>query len=164
MEFYDVDLEKVEALAKAGHDDKFMANIVGVSVRQWNVWKEKHPTFFAKLNQWKQQADQTVQNNLFKLANGWEEEVLEPVYDQRQGKIVMVKKIIKHKPNFNAQKFWLSKRQPKYWGDDPAPMPVVPVEVTHKGKVEHNIKLDDDDLEDRIVNLRPSTNRMGSMN
>lgn len=107
--------EKILDLATSGKTDVQIAEIIGVTERTINVWKNKNPDFFQSLKEAKSTADSMVEAALFARAIGYSCKETKVFY--KDGK-VFEHIITKHyPPDVTAQIFWLKNRQPEVWGD-----------------------------------------------
>jgi hypothetical protein len=143
----DIDLNKVRQLAEYGHTDDFMADFFNVSPSVWQYWKKANPTFFKKLKGWKNTADDRVERALFERAMGYEWEEEGVVFDRllrKPVKVVIEKRL---PPDVNACIFWLKNRRREQWREK------VEVETKHSGAIQHDVKTDKFELDERIKML-----------
>lgn len=116
-------------LAGKGFIDSEIAEIMGISERTLNNWKEKHPEFMQSLKDGKEEPDQAVERSLFERATGYVNKnavkifmpanAEEPVYAPYEEHVA---------PDVTAQIFWLKNRRPDRWRDRQ--------EVEHSGTVQ----------------------------
>lgn len=106
-------VDEVQAIAMAGATDEEMASILKVSPELLDSWMEYYPRFREAVEKGRTAADGKVVAALFKNATGYdytEDEVVRT----RRGSVVLEAR--KHVPGeTNAQKFWLTNRQPEKW-------------------------------------------------
>lgn len=127
----------VRALARAGHTNAEMADLLNVSSKCLWQWRDKYPEVRAALDDGKSVADQMVVDALYKRALGYEYDVedAETLYvPNAQGNPIIKssKKVRKHiniPPDVGAICFWLKNRRPDEWRD------------VYKGEVSANIIL-----------------------
>jgi hypothetical protein len=113
--FDTVDQVKAEKLARAGWDDKQLADFFGVTEKTWNNWKLAHPAFFQALKDWKDEADQKVERSLYERAVGYthrEEKIF-----QFQGEIIRAETFKHYPPDPTSMIFWLKNRKKDEWRD-----------------------------------------------
>lgn len=91
-------VEQARKLAEMGHTDAEIAAFFGVAVRNFHVWKSKHPDLMAALRVGKDAADERVKRALFQNAVG---------YTDPDGE--------HYPPNTTACIFWLKNRRPEDW-------------------------------------------------
>lgn len=116
----DLTILAVEFMARAGLTDKEMADKLGIDKSNFNVWKKKHPDFFEKLKEGKNEADKQVEQSLFKMATGFYYDAEKPVVVST-GDFTSEVQIANYqefyKPVPVAAIFWLKNRQPEKWRD-----------------------------------------------
>lgn len=135
-------------LALLGITEREMANIIGISIDLFNLWKKSHPDFLAALQKGRTEAPAMAANTLFRRAMGWEHLAVKMFpnrvkeYDPRTGKLVReYTEIIEHEyvqkypPDVAALKHFLAAKFPEIWGDKS--------EVKHTGEIEHKYNLKD---------------------
>ncbi len=133
-------LAKAKSAYLEGATDKQVADLIGVHVSTIYDWKLKRPEFSEASKSWKANADEMVENALYKRAMGW----TGPDTDIRvvDGEIVMTE-IEKHYPPDPASMiFWLKNRRRETWRDR--------VDVNHSGNLSN---LTDDQVEERHQEL-----------
>lgn len=91
-------VEQAGKLAELGHTDAEMADFFGVGVRNFHMWKSRHPALAAALRVGKDVADERVKRALFQNAVG---------YTSPDGQ--------HYPPNTTACIFWLKNRRPDEW-------------------------------------------------
>ena len=108
--------------------DSEMAQFLGVSDKLLDSWKIYYPLFNKAIEEGRSQADLEVIHALHKNAVGYDYTTDEVVRTRRGAQVVTV---TKHMPaETNAQKFWLSNRNPAQWN--------VPSQVSLGGRGKEN--------------------------
>lgn len=123
--------ERLQIVARQGLTEKEMCNVLGITEKTINNWKNKHPEFLQSLKDWKTHADADVEKSLYQRATGYEHP--EDKIFNDSGKPLIVPTIKHYPPDATSMIFWLKNRQPKKWRD----------------KTEQEITLSDD-LTDRL--------------
>lgn len=108
--------EQVFKLALLGLDDKEMANILLVSERTLNRWKNEHPTFCQSIQKGKGPADAEVAASLFKRACGFEYEE-STNYVDKEGNTSEQTNNKYSVPDTGAAFIWLKNRRSGKWRD-----------------------------------------------
>lgn len=147
MEYHELPLEQVQLLAEAGHSDAFMANFFGVPEPTWRYWAANKPSFHAKLDAWKRTADERVVNALYRKACGYTYEVDRYVENKKTGQVFNYKETVHVGADFQAAKYWLSCRRPDEWTERRV------VENTGEVKMDHTVRVQQDDLDSRILGI-----------
>jgi len=123
----------IEAWCRDGLIEKDIAHNLGINVATLQRYKSEHSTLCEALKRGKEVVDITVENALYKRAQGYTYEEItrelvtsrdkwgNPVVDAN-GAVVQELKIIKVvtkevQPDVTAQIFWLKNRKPKDWRD-----------------------------------------------
>lgn len=102
-------------LCKLGATDAQLADFFEVSVSTINLWKVQHPKFSESIKVPKAEADERVEQSLYRRAMGYE-------HDETDIRVVD-HKIIKtptrkhYPPDTTAAIFWLKNRKPAEWRD-----------------------------------------------
>ena len=133
-------------LSLLGITELEMANVIGISIDLFNLWKRRHPDFLNALKAGKTEAEAVATHSLFRSGVGYEHEACKffpnrvKEYDPKTGKLIKeYTKIIEHTyikkypPNVTALKTYLAAKRPDLWGDRS--------EVRHTGQIEHQIDL-----------------------
>ena len=119
-------------LAGKGFIDVEIAEIMGISERTLNNWKEKYPEFMQSIKDGKEGPDDLVEKSLFERATGYtfdSEKIVTLSMGQGLGTEVERVPIKEHcPPDVTAQIFWLKNRRPDRWRDRQ--------EVEHSGSVQ----------------------------
>ena len=105
-------------LCLLGATDAQLADFFEVSVSTVNLWKVQHSEFSESIRVPKEQADERVEQSLFRRAMGYEhDEVDIKVVDKE---IVMTPIRKYYPPDTTAMIFWLKNRQPDQWRETKA--------------------------------------------
>ena len=118
------------ALRRLGLDDPALAEVLGISRKTLNNWREEHQPFLLACQKGRDEHDTlNVERTLLERAMGYEyeEEIheLRPVYEERDGKRVQIgtdlvlteRRHKKQAPDVTAQIHWLKNRHPDRWND-----------------------------------------------
>lgn len=129
--------DKILELARSGYTDKEISRYIGVSYSAFRQYLKKNLTLTAAIKKAKSKADLTVENTLYKRANGYDvvEEYLEyvPGGDGVKTTVKSVKKLKKHiVGDVTAMIFWLKNRKPDNWRDKQ--------NIEHSGEVVEKIQ------------------------
>lgn len=112
-------LLEIAAWARDGHTEKEICKVLRISIPTFIKFKKEKISLFEALKVNKEIADITVENSLFKRANGYEfEEVTQEVQTDAEGNITRkhVKKVKKEvAPDTKAIERWLMNRKPETW-------------------------------------------------
>jgi hypothetical protein len=105
--------EQAAKLCKLGATDAQLADFFEVAVSTINLWKVQHPEFSESIKVPKEEADQRVEQSLYRRAMGYEhDEVDIKVIDKE----VVITPIRKHyPPDTTAAIFWLKNRKSDEW-------------------------------------------------
>jgi len=161
----DLDIEMIKKMYLLGLTDKQVAEIIGVTEQTINNWKAKDQRFFESIKESKLEADKRVVESLYKRAIGYKYDEITYEKSKTGGLGIKLEEgditEVKHTPtsktkivtkevvaDITACIFWLKNRQPESWRDKR--------EVQTSGKIEHEIKVKEVDLDDRrqIINDR----------
>ena len=124
-------LVQLQEWAEAGHNDKELIALIGVSKRGFYDWKKNEPLFKSVLEVARKQAAVELVHTMIKTANGFH--YTEEVVDNK-GRIVEVKKY--QPPNATAQTFLLKNWDRKKYRDR--------WDVEHSGAIPVIIKGEDE--------------------
>jgi hypothetical protein len=114
--FPQIDLVKLEEIARNGYTVAQMADHFKISKRAFNGYR-KYPEFREALRRSRAFADQEVEQALFRRAMGYSHPCDVVVYGD-QARVVT---LMKHQPpSIGAARLWLSNRQPDKWSGRPA--------------------------------------------
>lgn len=100
-----------------GHTEQGVARRIGISDRTWAYWKEKHPEILQVLKKAKDDPDAAVERSLYRMATGYHQEVMEPVFDRKNGEVAYATYKKYFAPNVTAAIFWLKNRRKEQWAD-----------------------------------------------
>jgi hypothetical protein len=117
--------DQAAKLCRLGATDAQLADFFQVSVSTINLWKVEHKAFSESIKVPKAEADERVEQSLYRRAMGYE-------HDEVDIKVVagaIVKTDIRkyYPPDSTAMIFWLKNRKPSDWRDKQ--------EVEHSGNV-----------------------------
>jgi hypothetical protein len=98
-----------------GATDAQLADFFGVGVRSVSLWKVQYPEFSQALKIAKEQADQLVEQSLFRRAVGYECDELDIRVIRCKVVVTPIRKV--YPPDTTAAIFWLKNRQPAKWRD-----------------------------------------------
>lgn len=148
-------LLKLEAWARDGLTDEQIASNMGVNVATLYRYKQKYCDICNALKRGKEVVDIQVENALLKRALGYkyiettkEKSIeLNPHTGEPEPKLVITKEVTKEVvPDVTAQIFWLKNRKPDVWRDKR--------DIGVEGSLKTNSDMTDDELEERIQNLK----------
>ena len=105
----------IQKLAKYGHTDVEICDIIGINNDTLCVYKKKYPVFSEVIKESKAVADEKVIKSLFERATGYEHK--EDAIFQFQGAPVIVPTVKHYPPDATSAIFWLKNRMPKDWRD-----------------------------------------------
>lgn len=106
--------EKIIELYEQGKTDIQVAQIIGISERTINNWKNNKPEFVQALKEAKFAADELVEASLFRRATGYSHKV-EKIFCDKFGQITRAMTVQHYPPDTTAAIFWLKNRQPENW-------------------------------------------------
>lgn len=106
---------QAKKLCTLGATDAQLADFFEVSVSTINLWKVKHQEFSESIKVPKAEADERVEQSLYKRAMGYEHDEV----DIRvvEGQIVQTPIRKFYPPDTTAAIFWLKNRKPTEWRD-----------------------------------------------
>ena len=107
--------EQAAKLCMLGATDAQLADFFSVAVSTISLWKVQHPEFSEAIKVPKAQADQCVEQSLYRRAMGYEHDET----DIRTVGTKLVKTPIRkhYPPDTTAAIFWLKNRDPENWRD-----------------------------------------------
>lgn len=100
-------------LCALGATDAQLADFFEVAVSTINLWKSQHPEFSEAIKVPKGQADDRVEQSLYRRAMGYEHD--ETDIRVVQGAIVATPIRKHYPPDTTAAIFWLKNRRPEQW-------------------------------------------------
>lgn len=128
--------EQAAKLCALGATDAQLADFFEVAVSTINLWKTQHPEFSESIRVPKAQADERVEQSLYRRALGYEHDEV----DLRVvgGELVKTEVRKHYPPDATAMIFWLKNRKPEDWRETKA------VELTgaNGGPVEGRVTLE----------------------
>ncbi len=129
-------VEQAQKLATLGATDREVADFFGVDERTLNRWKHDNEEFCQSLKVGKEQADERVEQSLYRRALGYSHDAVK-IAVNASGEITQVPFVERYPPDTTAAIFWLKNRKPAEWRD---------VRVIN-GNVNHtNSDMSDDEL------------------
>jgi len=105
--------ERLAIAYKLGLTDLQACKMVDIDESTLTKWKERFPDFFMAIKDWKAEADQKVEQSLYRRACGYD--FPEQTVTDSDGKTSMVTKHMP--PDATSMIFWLKNRQPDKWRD-----------------------------------------------
>lgn len=129
-------VEQARKLARIGAIDRQIAEFFDVSVRTIHYWKIDHPEFAEALKLGKEQADDLVEQSLFRKATGYSFDAVKIM--SYEGDPIVVDYVEHVPPSDQAAMFWLKNRRPEQWKDK--------VDHQHSGQIVMNVTPDDERL------------------
>jgi hypothetical protein len=135
-------LEQIKCWARDGYTDAKISEALGINQYTFIKYKKLKPILLDALKVNKEMADQTVENSLFKRANGFT--YAETCIKQKRdpfGKLIheettrTIKTVL---PDTTAGIFWLKNRKPEQWRDA--------WKVEHSGTVNNKINLSKEEI------------------
>jgi DNA-binding XRE family transcriptional regulator len=103
--------------AKLGATDREIAEMLGVSERTLNYWKQEHPELVDSLKLAKEAADDRVEKSLYRRALGYSHDAVKIFADPKTGAEQIVPFTEHYPPDTTAAIFWLKNRKPAEWRD-----------------------------------------------
>lgn len=108
-------VQQAEKLCKLGATDAQLADFFEVSVSTINLWKLEHPEFSESVKVPKEQADERVEQSLYRRAMGYEHDEVDIRVIEGQVVQTPIRKF--YPPDSTAMIFWLKNRKPDAWRD-----------------------------------------------
>lgn len=108
--------EQASKLCKLGATDREVADFFEVTEQTLNNWKAAHPEFFESLKLAKEEADQRVEQSLYRRALGYSHDAVKIFCDKDNG-VTQVPFIEHYPPDTTACIFWLKNRKSAEWRD-----------------------------------------------
>lgn len=123
-------------LCALGATDAQLADFFEVAIATINLWKIEHPEFSESIKVPKEQANERVEQSLYRRAMGYEHDEV----DIRviEGRVVQTPIRKYYPPDTTAAIFWMKNRRPAEWRE------VKAVELTgaEGGPLNHSIKIE----------------------
>lgn len=110
-------LRPVEALCKLGLTNAQVAEVLGVSHRQFKRWMERSDKLKASVARGRRVADSHVAESMYMQAIGFSVPEEKIFYSAKRDKVIRVETERYHPPNVVAGIFWLKNRFAEYWRD-----------------------------------------------
>jgi transposase-like protein len=117
-----IDLCTIALYAEKGATDTKIARALGISYKQFKVWKQKYPEIGATMKAPKEMIDNNVVSTLYKRAMGYsyQERTIETILDKDgkptgEKKMKVVEKEVP--PGESSLQFWTRNRRPDEWRD-----------------------------------------------
>lgn len=108
--------EQAAKLCKLGATDKELADFFEVTEPTINNWKAQFPDFFKSLKRGKDEADERVEQSLYRRALGYSHEAVK-IFKNKDEDAVLVPYTEHYPPDTVACIFWLKNRKPEVWRD-----------------------------------------------
>lgn len=115
-------LLKISGWARDGLTDRDISHNMGIGLSTLSLWKTKYMDIVDALKNSKDIADRTVENSLYRRANGYSYQESKTVVNQilnNQGQIIEVERTEvynKHMPaDPTSMIYWLKNRKPNEW-------------------------------------------------
>ena len=129
-------IEQARKIATLGATDREAAEFFDVTESTLNLWKHTYPEFSESLKVGKEQADERVEQSLYRRALGYSHDATK-IAVNAAGEVTQVPFVERYPPDTTAAIFWLKNRKPAEWRD---------VRVIN-GNVNHtNSDMSDDEL------------------
>lgn len=107
--------DQAAKLCKLGATDREVADFFEISEATLNNWKIQHPGFLESLKLGKEEADNRVEQSLYRRAMGYSHD--EVHISNFQGDITITPITKRYPPDTTACIFWLKNRKPAEWRD-----------------------------------------------
>lgn len=107
--------EQGAKLCKLGATDREMAEFFKVSEATFHLWKSVHPEFSESLKLAKEEADNRVEQSLYRRALGYSHDAVH--VSNYQGEVTLTPIVEHFPPDTTACIFWLKNRKPGEWRD-----------------------------------------------
>jgi hypothetical protein len=117
--------EQAAKLCKLGATDAQLADFFQVAVSTVALWKVEHPEFSDAIKVPKAEADERVEQSLYRRAMGYEHDEVDIKVIDKEVVITPIRKY--YPPDTGAAIFWLKNRKPEEWREKQ--------EIEHKGGI-----------------------------
>jgi hypothetical protein len=107
--------EQALKLCKLGATDRELADFFEVSESTVNLWKIVHPEFSESLKRGKSEADERVEQSLYRRALGYSHDAVH--FSAYEGEVTETHYVEHYAPDTTACIFWLKNRKPGEWRD-----------------------------------------------
>lgn len=104
-----------EKAAKLGATDREIAELMEISERTLNYWKQDHCDLVEALRVGKETADARVEQSLYRRALGYTHDAVK--IHTVDGEVVITPFVERYPPDTTAAIFWLKNRKPEEWRD-----------------------------------------------
>jgi hypothetical protein len=109
-------IEQARKLAALGATDREAADFFGVNEATLHRWKHEHAEFCESLKVGKEQADDRVEQSLYRRAVGYQHDAVK-IHVSASGEITQVPFTEHYPPDTTAGIFWLKNRRKEVWRD-----------------------------------------------
>jgi hypothetical protein len=109
-------VEQAKKLATLGATDREIADFFEVNEATLNRWKLAHPEFCESLKVGKAEADERVEQALYRRALGYSHDATK-IAINASGDVTQVPFVEHYPPDTTAAIFWLKNRKPEDWRD-----------------------------------------------
>ncbi len=107
--------QQAAKLCKLGATDREMSDFFQVNESTFNLWKSEHPAFSKSLKRAKAEADNRVEQSLYRRALGYSHDAVH--VSNYQGEVTLTPIVEHYPPDTVACIFWLKNRRPDQWRD-----------------------------------------------
>jgi hypothetical protein len=107
--------EQAAKLCKLGATDRELADFFGVKEWTINRWKAEYPEFSHSLKLAKDEADNRVEQSLYRRALGYSHDAVH--VSNFKGDVTLTPIVEHYPPDTTACIFWLKNRRPDMWRD-----------------------------------------------
>lgn len=107
--------DQAEKLCRLGATDRDLADFFGVDEATINRWKVRYPDFCKSLKIGKEEADNRVEQSLYRRALGYSHDAVK-IFNN-EGTALVVPYVEHFPPDTTACIFWLKNRKPAAWRD-----------------------------------------------
>lgn len=108
-------VEQARKLCALGATDREVAEFFNVTEQTLNNWKVDHPEFFESLKLAKKEADERVEQSLYRRALGYSHDAVK-ILAGKEG-VIREPYVEHYPPDTTAAIFWLKNRKPAEWRD-----------------------------------------------
>lgn len=109
-------LKIVQHACRLGATDREVAEMLSVSERTLNYWKQDRPELLEAMKIGKDAADEHVVKSLYHRARGYSHEAVK-ILMTKDGDVYREEYVEHYPPDTTACIFWLKNRQPQLWRD-----------------------------------------------
>lgn len=108
-------IEQAAKLGRLGATDREVAGFFDVDERTLNRWKHTHEGFCQSLRVGKSEADERVEQSLYRRALGYAQD--DTHFSAYEGVVTQTPYVKQIPPDTTAAIFWLKNRKPEEWRD-----------------------------------------------